>query len=119
MGVARCPMCHQANHSTAWQCDRCGYEFGQSIETLNGMLQAQLRRSLTALTILVAIDVAIVGVVAYCAIVLDRMVLPSVLFVMAMVWTVRVGHKVGVTRHSLKLIAPKPAELPKATLRSK
>lgn len=112
-------MCHLANDASAWQCQRCGYEFGQSIETLRGMLEAQLQRSIAVLAILLILDLAIVAGVLYLAIEYDRIVVPGLVFVFAVVWTTRVGHKIGVSRHSLKLINAKQVALPKATLRSR
>lgn len=112
-------MCHQANDASAWQCTRCGYEFGQSIETLRGLLEAQLQRSIAALAIMIVVNLAIVAGVLYCAIEYDRVVMPGLVFVFAVMWTARIGAKIGVSRHSLKLINAKQVALPKATLRSK
>jgi hypothetical protein len=119
MAAARCPMCHQANDASAWNCERCGYEFGQSIETLRGMLEAQLQRSIALLAILLIVDLAIVAGVIYLMLWHDRVVMPGLVFVLAVIWTVRVAGKIGVSRHSLKLINAKQVALPKATLRSK
>lgn len=114
MSVAHCPMCHLANEAIARDCDRCGYEFGQSIETLRDLLDAQLHRAWAMLLVMLLVDALMVGTTIYCALVLDRVVVPGLGFIFAVWWTLRTVHKIGVTRHSLKLIAAR--ELPRATL---
>jgi hypothetical protein len=116
MAVARCPMCHLANDDHAWRCERCGYEFGQSIETLRGLLKTQLHNAVAAVMILLVIDAAILGGTVYCALVLDRVVLPGALFIGGLMMTVRFAQKISISRHSLKLINAKEATLPKARL---
>lgn len=111
-------MCHFANEGTAWQCGRCGYEFGQSIETLRGMLLDQLRGARITFWILFALDLAVlVGVVV--GVMHGMVLLPGLPFIALTWWTVRTGQKISISKHSLALIADKQAELPKATVVSK
>ncbi len=109
-------MCHVANRSDAARCDDCGYEFGQSIETLRGLLRGQYRRWAVALATLVIVDVALLGAIAYLAAFMRAAIIPALALVASLRGTITAARKIGITRHSLKLIGAKEAALPKATL---
>ena len=113
MSVAVCPMCHRSNRPSAKECDDCGYEFGQSIEALRGMLQNQLLNTRTMFWVRVVADLALAAVVAS-GVMYGFMILPMLPFLFITYQSVRAGQKIAVTKHSLRLIEQK--QLPRATL---
>jgi hypothetical protein len=116
MPAARCPMCHHANEGTAWQCVKCGYEFGQSRDKLREMLLEQLGRARIHLWIFVLFSLVVTAVVGYLiargiiGFVVGTTIIPFIW------WTVRSAQKISISKHSLALI--EEPELPKATARS-
>jgi predicted membrane-bound spermidine synthase len=110
--VARCPMCHHANEGSAWRCDSCGYEFGQTVEKLREMLRDQLASARVAFWTALSLDAAFLGA-AILGVVYGFVFLPWLPFIGTTMWTLRANHKISVSKHSLLLIEPK---LPKATL---
>ena len=64
MSFAVCPMCHRANREPAKQCGDCGYVFGQSIDTLRGLLKTQLANARAMFWVLLTTELALAGVVA-------------------------------------------------------
>ena len=106
-------MCHFAKEGTAYQCDRCGYEFGQSHEKLREMLLAQLARARTTLWVLLALDAALLAGVFY-ALTHGFVLLPWPPVVALTWWTVRTRQKIAISKHSLALIHKQQAKLPEA-----
>ena len=113
MPVAICPMCHRANRDTVKECDDCGYEFGQSIDALRGMLQTQLANSRVMFWVLVGSDLALAAVVAI-GIYFGFAIFPLLPFLFVTYQVVGAAKKISITKHSLKLTEQK--QLPKATL---
>jgi hypothetical protein len=111
-------MCHQANEEPAWQCRRCGYEFGQSIDKLRGMLLEQLGRARITFWILFAICGAVLAGVVY-AIVHGHAIVPGFTLVMVVWWTVRARQTISLSKYSLASIERQQAQLPKATVVAK
>jgi hypothetical protein len=118
MAAARCPMCHQANERTAWQCRRCGYEFGQTIETLRGMLLAQLGRAKITFAIMLVLELVLASGTVY-AISRGFVLLPWLPFLLVTWGTVRAWQKIAISRESLASIERQQAQLPKASVRSR
>ena len=113
--VARCPMCHLANEGSAYQCARCGYQFGQSLEKLEEMLLDQLSGARIAFWLFLRLDTALLAGVVF-AMVKGYLLLPWLPFI-ALTWcTVRAGQKVTNSKHSLSLVEKQKPQLPKATL---
>lgn len=113
MSVAVCPMCHRANRDTAKECGDCGYEFGQSIDALRGLLKTQLTNSRAMFWVLLVAELALLGVVAL-GIVYGFVIFSLLPFTFVTYQLVGAAKKVSITKHSLKLTEPK--QLPKATL---
>jgi uncharacterized membrane protein YvbJ len=113
MPVAICPMCHRGNRDTAKECDDCGYEFGQSIDTLRDMLQTQLANTRAMFWVMCVADLAILAFVII-MITQGWILLPMLPLLFFTYQAVRAGQKVAITKHSLRLIEQK--QLPKATL---
>ena len=111
-------MCHQINEDRAWNCRRCGYEFGQPIETVREMLLGQRRSTRIVLAILIAADLAIAAAFVWVQIMPEILVISGFSFVT--LWAARSWIKLSVTRDSLRSLEAqaKAAELPKATVKS-
>src|SRR5688572_32411367 len=99
MAVAICPMCHRSNRDTVKECDDCGYEFGQSIDTLRGMLQTQLANSRVMFWVLVGSDVALAAVVAI-GIYFGFAIFPLLPFLFVTYQVVGAAKKISITKHS-------------------
>ena len=101
-------MCHRASENTAWQC-ACGYEFGQDVEKVRGMLRTQLRTSWFSFGALLLADIALVGLA-----VVGFALMPVLLLAALLGATGRSARKILVSRESLRQLAP--ADLPTARL---
>jgi len=101
-------MCHRASENTAWQC-ACGYEFGQDIEKVRGMLRAQLKTSWLAFGALLVADLVLVALAVVGFALTPVLVLAGLLGA-----TGRSARKILVSRESLRQLAP--ADLPTARL---
>jgi len=101
-------MCHRASENTAGRC-ACGYEFGQDIEKVRGMLRAQLKTSWVAFGALLLADVALVALAVVGFALTPVLVLAALLGA-----TGRSARKILVSRESLRQLAP--ADLPTARL---
>ncbi|HEY5944433.1 MAG TPA: hypothetical protein VIV40_03035 [Kofleriaceae bacterium] len=112
--AAVCPMCHRANRDSAKECDDCGYEFGQSIDTLRGLLETQLLNARAMFWVLAVADLLVLGAVVGLALTYGYVLLPVLPFIFFTYQAVRAAQKVSITKHSLRLIEQK--QLPKATL---
>lgn len=108
-------MCHQANEDRAWQCRRCGYEFGQPIDQVIDLLRGQLRTNRILFASFAALEVALVGGYIWLHLLLPP-ILPATAFVVGMVLTVRAAFRIRLTRESLRALSAQQAALPKATL---
>jgi len=108
MPAKRCPMCHRASESTAWQCS-CGYEFGQDIDTVQRLLRAQLRASRIAFGVLALLDVGMVALI-----VLGQAFFPVIGLTALAGATGRTARKIAISRESLRQLAPR--QLPQAKL---
>jgi uncharacterized membrane protein len=106
-------MCHRANRDTVKECDDCGYEFGQSIDTLRGMLQTQLTSSRVTFWVLVASDLVLAAVVAV-GVYFGFVIFALLPFLFVTYQAVNAARKISITKHSLALTEQK--QLPKATL---
>jgi hypothetical protein len=117
MPAKRCPMCHQANEDRAWQCRRCGYEFGQPVETVLELLRARQRSQRIMLAIYAS---PVVLAVAACLLVWGRVpIFPLVLaFTTSTLWLARSYHRYALTRSSIRSLSAQRPQLPKATLKS-
>jgi hypothetical protein len=114
MPAKRCPMCHSVSDSRDWRC-RCGYEFGQDLETLGVLLRDQRFNQRIAFFALLALDLGMAITVAYFA--SRGFLVYSVFgFVALTAATIRAGRKLLITRSSIKLMAQRQAALPKATV---
>lgn len=107
-------MCHARNAIDEWQC-RCGYEFGQSIDKVLELLRDQRTNARILLGVLIFLDLAALGAVAYLAIVHGIIVYSVLGFAALLLWTMRTARQLVVTRESLEQLSRR--ELPKATLR--
>lgn len=116
MSIAVCPMCHRGNREPATQCSDCGYVFGQSIDTLRGLLKSQLANARAMFWVLVATELALAGVVAI-GVFYGFVIFATLPFVFVTYQLVGAARKISITKHSLKLIKHK--ELPKATVVSR
>ena len=112
MPAKRCPMCHRASESTAWRCS-CGYELGQDIDTVQRLLRDQLRSASIALGTLLALDIAVLALVAWTAL-QGAVLMPGLAFAFLLAWTGRAGRKILISRESLRQLAPR--QLPTAKL---
>jgi hypothetical protein len=113
MSAAVCPMCHLRNSQRAKECADCGYEFGQSIDTLRGMLKSQLLNTRVMLGVLVVADLCLVGVIAI-GLSAGMIVLPMLPFVFITYQAVRAAQKISRTKYSLRAIESR--QLPTATV---
>jgi hypothetical protein len=112
MAVKRCPMCHSASASTAWQC-RCGYEFGQDVGKTLVLLRDQRTNARIMLASMAVIDLAAVG--AFVLVGFPGPILIPVLGIAALFGvTARVARKLSITRASIRQLEKR--ELPKATV---
>jgi len=115
MPAKLCPMCHARNVANEWQC-RCGYEFGQNIDTVLELLRDQRTNARIMLVVLIFLDLAAVGAVIYMAI-FHRFVVYSVLgFAALFLATLRTARRLAITRKSLAQLSRR--ELPKAVVRA-
>ncbi len=108
MPAKRCPMCHRASESTAWQC-ACGYEFGQDLETVRNMLRAQLHTAYVAGAIFLLLDLAMIPLLFF-----SPVIIPLGGFVLLTSGTARSVRKIFISRESLRQLAPR--DLPTARL---
>ena len=113
MGVASCPMCHKTNRDTVKQCDDCGYEFGQSIDTLRDMLKTQLANARAMFWVLLAAGLALAGVVVL-GVMHGFLIFSMPPFLFVTYQAIGAARKISISKHSLRLIEQKA--LPKATL---
>jgi hypothetical protein len=122
MPAKRCPMCHTVNEDRDWQCQKCGYEFGQPVERVRELLRDQMTNAKIALVMLIILDLGVLGLPIYGALSRSGIILFPGIFSVAFLtrWTVKNVQKISITRESLRALADhgKPAELPKATLHS-
>jgi len=101
-------MCHRASENTAWQC-ACGYEFGQELETVRGMLRTQLHTAYATSALLLVCDLAMIALLFFAPV-----IIPIGGFVMVTLGFVRSIRKIAISRESLRQLAPR--ELPTARL---
>lgn len=101
-------MCHRASENTAWQC-ACGYEFGQDIETVRGMLRSQLHNAYLTSALFLLVDLAMIPLVFFAP-----LILPIGGFIALTLATVKSIRKISISRESLRQLAPR--ELPTARL---
>ncbi len=113
MSVAVCPMCHRSNRNTAKECGDCGYEFGQSIDALRGLLKTQLASTRTTFYVLLGVELALLSVTVV-GLMYGFVIFALLPFAFVTYQLVATGKKISITKHSLKLTEPK--QLPKATL---
>jgi hypothetical protein len=105
-------MCHRVNDALAWQCD-CGYEFGQSVDKVLELLRGQRTNARIALWIVVVLDVAMLGGIAYAAM-HGVFVFSFIVFGFLMYWTVRAVQRLRITNESMRQLSAK--SLPEARL---
>lgn len=103
-------MCHRASESTAWRC-ACGYEFGQDLDTVRGMLRSQLHTAYITTALFVILDLASLGMLLFVP-----MIVPIVAFIALTRATAKSVRKIFISRESLRQLAPR--ELPTARLLS-
>ncbi len=108
MPAKRCPMCHRASESTALMCS-CGYTFGQDIDTVRGLLRAQLRNSWATLAVLVIADAGMLAMA-----VLGPALIAAAGFASLVGATGRTVRTIAISRESLRQLAPR--QLPTAKL---
>ncbi len=87
----------------------CGYTFGQDIDTVRGMLRAQLRNSWATLVVLVIADVGVLATALVGSARIAAIGLTSLLGA-----TGRTVRKIAISRESLRQLAPR--QLPQARL---
>ena len=111
-----CPMCHSPASDKAKECPECGYEFGQSLQTLRGMLRGQLLNYRAMFWVMLISTLALLVSIYWFAATGPYTVLP--LGVIAFLgWQARrASRKIGITKRSLAFVAQQEAALPKATL---
>lgn len=116
MAVKRCPLCHKANATNAWQCE-CGYRFGQSVEKSLQIVRSQLHNAHLIFWLLLAIDLGVIGLVVWSALAGRAVVIvPSFGFAYCVVKTVRAGQKIALTRASIRSLEKQ--KLPEARVAS-
>jgi hypothetical protein len=116
--AAVCPMCHCPNRDTAKECCECGYEFGQSLETLRGLLGSQLRNARAMFWVLAIADACIIASLFWAA--KQGLILIPMLPIAFLTWqAVRAAHTIRITKHSLRLVAKQDQQVPKATVVSR
>ena len=103
-------MCHRASESTAWQC-ACGYEFGQDIDTVRGMLRSQLHNAYITSVLFLLLDIAMLPLLLFVP-----LIVPMAGFIVLTSATARSIRKIFISRESLRQLAPR--ELPTAKLMS-
>ncbi|MBV8756490.1 MAG: hypothetical protein JO257_04410 [Deltaproteobacteria bacterium] len=108
MPAKRCPMCHRASESTAWQCS-CGYEFGQDLEKVRGMLRSQLHNAWITSILYLLLDLAMLPMLLFVP-----LIVPLGAFIVLTTATARSVRKILISRESLRQLAPK--DLPTARL---
>jgi hypothetical protein len=105
-------MCHQANEDRAWNCRRCGYEFGQPIDKTLELLRGQQRSQRILVVLMLVLLVAIVGTFA-----LTWLLVPWFVMIAASatnaIWLARTYHKLALTRASIRSLSAQ--QLPEAT----
>lgn len=101
-------MCHRASENTAWQC-ACGYEFGQDIDTVRGMLRSQLHNAYITTALFLLLDLAMIPLLL-----VTPLILPIGGFVTLTLGFVKSIRKIAISRESLRQL--KPRELPTARL---
>lgn len=87
----------------------CGYTFGQDIDTVRGMLRAQLRNSWATLVVLVIADVGVLATALVGSALIAAIGLTSLIGA-----TGRTVRKIAISRESLRQLAPR--QLPQARL---
>jgi hypothetical protein len=115
MAVARCPMCHTVNEGSAPRCDRCGYEFGQSLDTLHDMLVDQLRSARLAFWTLILFD-GMLFVFFALSMIFGFFIPALVATIGGVTLTMRAAKKISITKRSLLSVEKQRPQLPKATL---
>jgi hypothetical protein len=115
MAAKVCPLCHCSNSGSAWQC-RCGYEFGQSVDTVRVLLRDQQTNAWIVLGVLLALDLALVAGSIY-ADMFGWGWLPWVVPGLLSAAAARMVSKLRIARESLRQLAERHAPLPRATLR--
>jgi uncharacterized membrane protein YvbJ len=122
MPAKRCPMCHTVHEDRDWQCRKCGYEFGQSVERVRELLRDQLTNAKIALVLLIIVDLGMLALPIYGVLARSGIIMfPGIFSVVFLTrWTVKNAQKISISRQSLRSLADqeKRAELPKATLHS-
>jgi hypothetical protein len=111
--AAVCPMCHYRNSQRAKECADCGYEFGQSIDTLRGMLSNQLLNQRIMFWVLAVADLCLIGVIVL-GVMYGFLIFPLMPFLFVTYQAVRTVQKISITKQSMRMIADK--QLPKATV---
>ena len=101
-------MCHRASENTAWQC-ACGYEFGQDLETVRGMLRSQLHTAYVTSALFLLLDLGMLAMLFFAP-----MIIPIGGFIMLTLGFVKSIRKIAISRESLRQLAPR--ELPTARL---
>src|SRR6516162_4785104 len=112
MPAKRCPMCHQANEDRAWQCRRCGYEFGQPVEKVQELLRGQLRSAHIVFWLFLLIDLGLAGAQVYLYEPWIPWPVPVTLFVVATSVMIRAVIRISISRNSLRALKGQQAELP-------
>jgi hypothetical protein len=115
MTTKRCPMCHDVIMSDERECS-CGYEFGQDIDKVLKLLNAQLMGAWIVFGIVIALDLMAVGGTIYLVHYHGIIVYSLFVFVALMLWTARAARTILITRESMRQL--KKRRLPKATLRN-
>jgi hypothetical protein len=118
MAVARCPMCHTVNEDIAKHCDRCRYEFGQSLDTLHGMLVDQLLTARVKFWTMIVLDVVLL-VFFGLSLLFGFFIIALFATIGGITLTVRAAQKISITKQSLLSVAKQRPQLPKATLVSR
>ena len=101
-------MCHRASENTAWQC-ACGYEFGQDIDTVRGMLRSQLHTAYVTSALFLLLDLGMIAMLLVAPV-----IIPIGGFVMLTLGFVKSIRKISISRESLRQL--KPRDLPTARL---
>ena len=116
--MAVCPMCHSPAPDKAKECGECGYEFGQSLETLRGMLRGQLMNYRVMFWLMVFCCLGL-GLSIYWLAQEGWLFLPMPVIAFLVWQAARAARKIAVTKQSLQMVAKQEAALPKATVVSK
>jgi len=114
MAAKRCLMCHRMSDPTVWPC-ACGHEPGGRVETVRALLQAQQSNAWLTLVLLLVLDPAAIGGVAYAA--LHGFIVVSALgFTALIALTTRAARKLAITRATLRQLAERYPPLPTAVV---